>query len=354
VVLQTTLCVLVAICQVQVGGKSWKNKKRTHRAKPISTPKGLKQIANSISDERNFVRNLDAILIPRTVGSRNHDRVREHIKRVMSNSGWSMEEDRFSDQTPLGKKQFTNIISTQDPSAARRLVIACHYDSKIQPAGVYATDSAVPCSMMLNVAKTMRKQLNNLKQKNSDLGLQFIFFDGEEAFQRWSSTDSIYGARNLAAKWGKQSYSSGGVSGNQNDRIDLFVLLDLLGSGDMQISREESSTGRWFDRLVSIESNLRRNNVISGQNIFRDRAGRGGIEDDHIPFKRRGVPILHLISSPFPRVWHTVRDNKNALDFGKIANFNKILRVFVAEYLQTDTASASPSQGCTEEFCELF
>ena len=27
-----------------------------------------------------------------------------------------------------------------------------------------------------------------------------------------------------------------------------------------------------------------------------------GIEDDHIPFKRRGVPILHLISVPFPKV----------------------------------------------------
>jgi len=30
--------------------------------------------------------------------------------------------------------------------------------------------------------------------------LQFIFFDGEEAFQNWTPTDSIYGARHLAAK----------------------------------------------------------------------------------------------------------------------------------------------------------
>ena len=33
----------------------------------------------------------------------------------------------------------------------------------------------------------------------------------------------------------------------------------------------------------------------------------GGIEDDHIPFLRLGVPILHVISNPFPRVWHTLR-----------------------------------------------
>jgi glutaminyl-peptide cyclotransferase len=36
------------------------------------------------------------------------------------------------------------------------------------------------------------------------VSLQFIFFDGEEAFVQWSSTDSIYGARSLAAKWEKE------------------------------------------------------------------------------------------------------------------------------------------------------
>ena len=33
-----------------------------------------------------------------------------------------------------------------------------------------------------------------------DTTLQLIFFDGEEAFVSWSATDSIYGARHLAAK----------------------------------------------------------------------------------------------------------------------------------------------------------
>lgn len=30
----------------------------------------------------------------------------------------------------------------------------------------------------------------------------------------------------------------------------------------------------------------------------------GGIEDDHIPFIKQGVPVLHVIPSPFPNVWH--------------------------------------------------
>lgn len=45
------------------------------------------------------------------------------------------------------------------------------------------------------------------------------------------------------------------------------------------------------------------------------------------------VPILHLISHPFPREWHTADDNRNIVDMDTVENINKILRVFVAEYL---------------------
>lgn len=38
----------------------------------------------------------------------------------------------------------------------------------------------------------------NLFYKAQDVTLQLIFFDGEEAFQKWTDTDSIYGARHLA------------------------------------------------------------------------------------------------------------------------------------------------------------
>ena len=72
----------------------------------------------------------------------------------------------------------------------------------IDPPGFLgATDSAVPCAQMLNLAHTMKLDLDDHKSFKSDLTLQFIFFDGEEAFKQWTDTDSIYGARHLADKW---------------------------------------------------------------------------------------------------------------------------------------------------------
>ena len=39
-------------------------------------------------------------------------------------------QDRFKDKTPLGRREFVNIIATHRPGAARKLVLAAHYDSK--------------------------------------------------------------------------------------------------------------------------------------------------------------------------------------------------------------------------------
>jgi len=46
------------------------------------------------------------------------------------------------------------------------------------------------------------------------------------------------------------------------------------------------------------------------------------------------VPIVHLICMPFPSEWHTEHDNEAALHYPTINNIGKMMRVFVAEYLQ--------------------
>ena len=66
---------------------------------------------------------------------------------------------------------------------------------------------------------------------------------------------------------------------------------------------------------------------------FNSRQTFGYIEDDHIPFMKRDVMILHIIPSPFPSVWHKDSDNADALHHPTINNLNKIFKIFVAQYL---------------------
>ena len=61
------------------------------------------------------------------------------------------------------------------------------------------------------------------------------------------------------------------------------------------------------------------------------------IEDDHLPFMRRGVKIVHLIPYPFPSVWHTRNDDISAIDMNTLDNFSRIMNVFVADYFGLTT-----------------
>lgn len=189
---------------------------------------------------------------------------------------------------------------------------------------------------------TLAYQMNSvLKTAQSDLSLKFIFFDGEEAFDTWGPRDSIYGARHLAPKMENSYRTLDGEELNELERIDIMLLLDLLGTPDPKFYNYFSNTEKWYTLLSSIEDKLanmgelRQYSKGRYQQVYFAKKSVGSyIEDDHLPFLERGVPILHIIPSPFPSVWHTPRDNKAAIDMHTVENLNKVFRVFVAKYLQ--------------------
>lgn len=111
-------------------------------------------------------------------------------------------------------------------------------------------------------------------------------------------------------------------------RISHLVLLDLLGAPNPVIRSFYPSTGWLFDEFHHAEDRLGRAGLlwpgVTGnkyaakaaklgaieRSFFVPRQGAqtygGGIEDDHLPFVANGVPVVHLITLPFPSVWHTI------------------------------------------------
>ncbi|XP_041810210.1 glutaminyl-peptide cyclotransferase [Chelmon rostratus] len=325
-------------------GIHWTQEKLHHRALTLTQGEVLTALAHT-DLEQMWLRDLRPLLVTRYPGSAGSQAVQEHIKTTLASlgAGWEVTEDKFVSQTPYGPLPFTNLIATLNPSAKRRLVLACHYDSKYYPPQWHgmefqgATDSAVPCAMMLELARALNEELKAQKISDSNLTLQLLFFDGEEAFFQWTSTDSLYGSRHLARKMEATSHPDGATDTNQLHGIDLFVLLDLIGAPSPCFGNQFPSTVHWLSRLQNIEKRLHSMNELVDhptdvQYFWPDRPV-GHIQDDHIPFLNRGVRILHLIPSPFPSVWHTFDDNEQNLDRSTIQNLNKILQVFVLEYL---------------------
>jgi len=197
-----------------------------------------------------------------------------------------------------------------------------------------ATDSALPCMILLDIARALQPRLQARHSAGPESGssvsglqLQYIFFDGEEAFAEWTDTDSLYGARHLAAKWEAEGTLTS---------ISTLVLLDLLGAASPNLQSHFDNTDDLHRKLVTLESSLRRENMIPPTlaPLFNPSRALGPILDDHIPFLQRSVPVLHVISAPFPPVWHTLRDNYSALDPATCHTLNMVFRLFVAELLQ--------------------
>lgn len=95
----------------------------------------------------------------------------------MKNNGWAVELDEFKAMTPKGVYNMTNVVATLNPMADRYIVIACHYDSKLMDFYfVGATDSAVPCAMMIYMAESLNQRLETFKNTVSIYTLKIYLY----------------------------------------------------------------------------------------------------------------------------------------------------------------------------------
>lgn len=128
-----------------------------------------------------------------------------------------------------------------------------------------------------------------------------------------------------------------------------MVLMDLIGSTTARFVCTFRNTCVLNRRLRQIEETLKSSSslrrVTNGPpNMFLSSYRTSSLADDHTPFLERSVPILHLIPTNFPTVWHTFADNEQRLNQQSILNLNKVVRVFVVDYLMTCINNTSDSK----------
>lgn len=163
---------------------------------------------------------LAPLLIPRVPGTPGSTAALTHFVNFFQHTlpDWTLTFQNSTATTPLSgtnKIPFVNLIATRDPpwataGQAGRLALVAHYDSKIEPEGfIGATDSAAPCAMIMHAARSidaaLTKKWDTMEAEGigsqgfegveEHTGVQILLLDGEEAFQTWTHTDSLYGAR---------------------------------------------------------------------------------------------------------------------------------------------------------------
>ena len=106
----------------------------------------------------------------RPVNSRNHGYVQNIITTAMEAAEWTVTKDTFSQWIPYrGTKTFSNIIATLNPLAPYKLVLACHYDSKV---GEAINDHRQPIQTN---SYSMEGNVNRLQYAN-EIHMKFMSF----------------------------------------------------------------------------------------------------------------------------------------------------------------------------------
>jgi glutaminyl-peptide cyclotransferase len=228
---------------------------------------------------------------PRPVGSPAHKRLEEYLRAHLRSD--NLEEDAFTASTPDGQFPMRNFIAKFPGKRDGIIVISGHYDTLKKEGFVGANDGGSSAGLLLALADYFRVH------KPAGYSVWLVWFDGEEAFRQWSDQDSTYGSRHLAEKWRKD-----GTSG----KIKAFLLLDMIGDAGLDVLRDANSTP-WLQQLVQDAATK-----LGYQSHFFGRTD--GIEDDHIPFAKLGVPVVDLIDFDygFSNVfWHSTEDTLDKL-----------------------------------------
>jgi glutaminyl-peptide cyclotransferase len=241
---------------------------------------------------------------PRPLNSPAHKKVEDYIDSHLKSD--TVEDDIFTADTPAGKFPVHNIVAKFPGTKNGIIVVASHYDTNYplrNTSYVGANDGGSSSGLLLEMANVLRGKTRD------GYSIWLVWDDAEEAMLPDGSgglpmempfdKDSLYGITHLAEKW----QADGTLK-----KIKTFLLADMIGDADLNVDRDLNSTP-WVESVV-YEAATR----LGYQSHFFGRLNQVG--DDHIPFRKRGVPCADLIDFSYGYnnvFWHTPQDTVDKL-----------------------------------------
>ncbi len=207
-----------------------------------------------------------------------------------------LEEDAFIADTPIGAVNMRNFIVRFPGKKDGVIVLATHYETNYWLRNINfvgANDGAATTGLLMAIADQLRAATAN-GRKLEGYSVWLVFFDGEEAIEHWSDSDSTYGSRHLAARWGRDGTLA---------RVKAFILTDMIGDKDLDIQRESRSTQWLVDTVRQAAKKYGYEHYFFQQ--------EESVDDDHLPFVKRGVPSIDIIDldyGPDDSYHHTAQD----------------------------------------------
>jgi glutaminyl-peptide cyclotransferase len=260
---------------------------------------------------------------PRVPSSDAHQQCKEWLVEKLESFGTTVIEQDFEATLYTGEKHdFTNIIGQYNPAAAKRIILAAHWDSRLwadsklsaerrDQAIDGADDGASGVGVLLEIARQL--QANPIE----NMGVDFILFDAEDNGEHSEEMRSQLEEMESMKTWclGSQYWSRNPHKNGY--RAQYGILLDMVGAKNARFPKEGFSM-QIAPSLVNKIWKMAQGMGYS--NYFTNEEG-GAVTDDHyfvasiakIPM----IDIIHLSADEehtFGEHWHTHNDNIDVID----------------------------------------
>jgi glutaminyl-peptide cyclotransferase len=249
---------------------------------------------------------------PRPPGSDAIEKSRAYIDNQLKVSGWQVERQPFTDETPRGKIAFVNLIArfSAKPRVSPAFLLCSHYDTKFFQTirFVGANDGGSSTGVLLELARVLARH-PVLAAK-----IELVFFDGEEAYERFSQTDGLYGSRYFAKEL------------TANKAVRQFrggILFDMVGDRSLNIILPLDSPRQMAHDLFAAAEAVKVRDHFS----YFDSA----ITDDHTPLNAIGIPTIDMIDFDFAW-WHTADDTIDKLSAESLQLVGSVAAYYLSEF----------------------
>jgi len=247
---------------------------------------------------------------PRPSGSEALEKSRLYIADQLHRSGWQVTRQAFTDETPRGRIQFVNLIAQfPEKRNAEPLFLLCsHYDTKIFDAikFVGANDGGSSTGLLLELARIIG-QHPNLAAK-----IELVFFDGEEAYDRFSETDGLYGSRHFAKQ----------LEGSSAKQFRGGILFDMVGDRSLDVTLPADSPSEMARDIFAAAEALKLRSYFT----YLDRE----MIDDHSPLNAVGIPTIDVIDFDYSW-WHTAGDTIDKISAKSLQIVGSVALYYLSE-----------------------
>lgn len=259
---------------------------------------------------------------PRVPNTPAHVKAATWFVQKLKSYGFEVTEQNFKPVNYEGKVlNAKNIIASTNPAAAKRILLAAHWDSRPiadkdderqkQPIPG-ANDGASGVAVLLEIARVIHES-----PKKPEVGVDIILFDAEdwgEALDYKKDSGLEYGGYLLGSDYWSKNLHKPGYSAFYG------ILLDMVGGKNATFRYDETSMQ---SAPTIVKKVWETGSQLGYSQYFLNESG-GSIYDDHVPvIINAKIPMIDIIDlkssfgssgAEFFKAHHTHDDNISAID----------------------------------------